>query len=149
MSTLKSQLFDICITHVNKRITSYKDEIETIKDSIDSSDKSTDEDDASGNGKLMNDLEKNAQYLSDAYKMLDVIKQINPKTMHQNIVLGSLVKTSSSNFFIAVSIGKVEVDDDSYYIISKSSPIGQLLLNKAVGDEIVFNANRYKILEVK
>ena len=149
MSTIKSRLFDICLTHVNKRISSYKDEIETIKESIDSNDKSTDEDDDSGNGKLMNDLEKNAQYLSDAHKMLDVIKLINPNTSHQNIVLGSLVKTNSANFFIAVSIGKVEVDEESYFIISKSSPIGQLLLNKVVGDEIAFNDNRYKILEVK
>ncbi|WP_040249000.1 GreA/GreB family elongation factor [Psychroserpens mesophilus] len=149
MSTLKSKLFDICLTHVNKRISSYKDEIETIKESIDSNDKSTDEDDDSGNGKLMNDLEKNAQYLSDAHKMLDIIKLINPKTTHQNVVLGSLVKTSSANFYIAVSIGKVDVDDEPYFIISKSSPIGQLLLNKVVGDEIAFNENRYKILDIK
>lgn len=149
MSTIKSKLFDICLTHVNKRISSYKDEIETIKESIDSNDKSTDEDDDSGNGKLMNDLEKNAQYLSDAHKMLDIIKLINPKTTHQNVVLGSLVKTSSANFYIAVSIGKVDVDDEPYFIISKSSPIGQLLLNKVVGDEIAFNENRYKILDIK
>ena len=98
---------------------------------------------------MMNDLEKNAQYLSDAHKMLDSIKLINPNTSHQNVVLGSLVKTNSANFYIAVSIGKVEVDDESYFIISKSSPIGQLLLNKVAGDEIAFNDNRYKILEVK
>lgn len=148
MSTVKSKLFDICITHVNKRISSYKDEIETIKESIESNDKSSDEDDDSGHGKLLNDLEKNAQYLTDASKMLDTIKLINPKTIHQNVVLGSLVKTNTSNFFIAVSIGKVDVDNESYYIISKSSPIGQLLLNKSVGDEIAFNESRYKILEV-
>lgn len=149
MSTIKSSLFNICVTHVNKRISSYKEEIETIKESIESNDKSSDEDDDSGNGKLMNDLEKNAQYLSDAHKMLDVIKQINPNASHQNIVLGSLVKTSSANFFIAVSIGKVEVDNESYFIISKSSPIGQLLINKVAGDEIAYNDNRYKILEIK
>ncbi|WP_323788918.1 hypothetical protein [Psychroserpens sp.] len=149
MSSIKSKLFDICITHVNKRISSYKDEIETIKESVESNDKSTDEDDDSGNGKLLNDLEKNAQYLSDASKMLDVIKLINPKTIHQNIVLGSLIKTDTTNFYIATSIGKVDVDNEAYYIISKSSPIGQLLLNKTVGDSIAFNENRYKILEVK
>jgi transcription elongation GreA/GreB family factor len=81
--------------------------------------------------------------------MLDVIKLINPKTTHQNIVLGSLVKTDSSNFYMATSIGKVELDEASYYIISKLSPIGQLLFNKTVGDEIVFNENHYKILDVK
>lgn len=148
MSIIKSKLFDICLTHVNKRISSYKEEIETIKESIESNDKSSDEDDDSGQGKLMNDLEKNAQYLTDASKMLDTIKLINPKSIHHNVVLGSLIKTDSSNFFIAVSIGKVEVDNESYYIISKLSPIGQLLQNKSVGEEISFNDNRYKILEI-
>ena len=149
MSSIKTDLFDICITYVNKRISSYKDEIETIKEAIESNDKSSDEDDDSGHGKLLNDLEKNAQYLSDAYKMLDTIKLINPKTTHQNVVLGSLVKTNTTNFYIAVSIGKVELDNDSYFIISKSSPIGQLLLNKTKGDTIAFNNNHYTILEVK
>jgi transcription elongation GreA/GreB family factor len=149
MNVLKSKLHEICLAHVNKRIFGYKDEIETIKESIESIDKSSDEDDDSGHGKLLNDLEKNAQHLNDASKMLEVIKSINPKTIHQNIVLGSVVKTDSSTFYIAVSIGKVELDNEAYFIISKFSPIGELLLNKTVGDTIIFNESRYNILEVK
>ena len=149
MSVLKSKLHEVCLSYVNKRISAYKDEIETIKESIESNDKGSDEEDDSGHGKLLNDLEKNAQYLNDASKMLDVIKAISPNTTHQNIVVGSLVRTDSSTFYIAVSIGKVELDNASYYIISKLSPIGQLLLNKTVGDTITFNDSRYKILEVK
>lgn len=149
MSVLKSKLHEVCLSYVNKRISAYKDEIETIRESIESNDKSSDEEDDSGHGKLLNDLEKNAQYLNDASEMLDVIKSISPNAAHQNIVLGSLVTTDSSTFYIAVSIGKVELDDASYYIISKLSPIGQLFLNKTVGDTITFNDNRYTILDVK
>ena len=57
--SIKSELLQACFEYVNKRITSYKSEIETIKESIDSNDKG-DEDDDSGNGKLFNDLEKNS-----------------------------------------------------------------------------------------
>lgn len=101
---IKHELLDACFSYVNKRISSYKDEIETIKESIENNDKSNDEDDDSGNGKLFNDLEKNAQYLSDATKMLDTLKLINPKTVNDYVVLGSLVKTTSTSFFIAVSV---------------------------------------------
>lgn len=149
MSALKQQLLNICFTYVNKRIANYKDEIETIKESLDSNDKSSDEDDDSGNGKLLNDLEKNAQYLSDAHKMLETLKLINPNTVHQNIVLGSLVHTNNANFYIAISIGKVDVDGQDYYIISKSSPIGEQLLNKTSGDTVTFNATSYTIASVK
>jgi transcription elongation GreA/GreB family factor len=149
MSQLKSQLLDLCFAYVNKRIANYKDEIETIKESIENNDKSSDDGDDSGNGKLFNDLEKNAQYLSDASKMLDTLKLINTNTIHQNVVLGSFVQTDVSKFYIAVSIGKVEIENDSYFIISKSSPIGELLYNKSVGDTITFNNASYMITEIK
>ena len=149
MSAIKSQLLEVCFNYVNKRISNYKDEIETIKESIESNDRSTDEDDDSGNGKLFNDLEKNAQYLNDANKMLDILKLINPNTIHQHIVLGSLVTTNISKFYLAISIGKIEIGDDAYFIISKSSPIGELLMNKTVGDSITFNNTTYTIHEIK
>ncbi len=145
---IKHELLDACFSYVNKRISSYKDEIETIKESIENNDKSNDEDDDSGNGKLFNDLEKNAQYLSDATKMLDTLKLINPKTINDYVVLGSLVKTNSTSFFIAVSVGKVELANDSFFVISKSSPIGQLLMGKTKGDVISFNGTTYTITEV-
>ncbi|MDG5491605.1 hypothetical protein [Psychroserpens sp. SPM9] len=149
MSALKSQLLEVCFSYVNKRIANYKDEIETIKDAIDNNDKSDDDGDDSGNGKLFNDLEKNAQYLSDAHRMLDTLKGINPNTTHTHVVLGSLVKTNVSNFYLAVSIGKVDIANNSYFVISKSSPIGELLYNKTSGDSITFNQSTYKILDIK
>ncbi|MFT7052203.1 MAG: transcription elongation GreA/GreB family factor [Psychroserpens sp.] len=148
MSSIKSQLLEVCFTHVNKRIANYKNELETIKDSIENNDKGDEEND-SGNGKLFNDLEKNAQYLSDASKMLDTLKTINSKAIHQNAVLGSLITTDISKFYLAVSIGKIEIDNENYFIISKSSPIGELLLNKTVGESITFNNTTYNIKEIR
>lgn len=146
---VKEQLLQACYSYVNKRIASYKDEIETIKESIESNDKAKDEGDDSGNGKLFNDLELNLQYLNDAKKMLDTLHVINPKTMNTNVVLGSLVKTTSNHFFIAISMGKIELDDSDYFSISLGSPIGQLLKNKVVGDVIVFNNNTFTITDIK
>jgi len=148
MSTIKLQLLELCYAYVNKRIANYKDEIETIKESIENNDKGDGEDD-SGNGKLFNDLEKNAQYLSDATKMLDTLSMINAKTAPQYVVLGSLVQTDISNFYLAISIGKVDIDNHSYLIISRSSPIGELLLNKTAGDSFTFNNTTYTIKDVK
>ncbi|HLV40149.1 transcription elongation factor [Xanthomarina sp.] len=146
---IKEQLLQACYSYVNKRIASYKYEIETIKESIENNDKSNDEGDDSGNGKLFNDLELNSQYLSDATKMLDVLNLINFKTVNDNVVLGSLVKTTSNNFFIAISVGKIEIDGVSYLGISLNSPIGQLLKNKTVGESLSFNNNTFTISEIK
>lgn len=146
---LKEQLLQACFSYVNKRISSYKDEIQTIKESIENNDSGSDEEDDSGNGKLFIDLEKNAQHLSDATKMYDLLKLINPKTTSEHIIQGSIVKTNSSNFFIATSVGKIEIDEVPYFVISLNSPIGQLLKNKTTGDSISFNENNYSIIDVK
>lgn len=146
---IKEQLLQACYGYVNKRIASYKDEINTIKESIENNDKSNDEGDDSGNGKLFNDLELNAQYLSDATKMLDTLKLINSKTVNNHVTLGSLVKTTTNIFYISISVGKIEIDNDAYFGISLHSPIGQLLKNKEVGDVITFNNNTFNITEIK
>lgn len=145
---IKQELLQACLDYANKRITNYKNELETIKESIESNDKSGDDDDDSGNGKLFNDLEKNSQHLSDANKMLDGLKAISPNTVSDKIILGSVVKTTNNNFFISVSAGKIDINEGSFFAISHHSPIGTLLLGKEKGDTIEFNNNKFKITEV-
>ena len=145
---IKSDVLQACYDYANKRIANYKNEIETIKESIESNDKSGDDDDDSGNGKLFNDLEKNSQHLTDAHKMLDSLKAISPNMVSETIVLGSLVKTTSNNFFISISAGKIDLDEMSVFAISLGSPIGLLLKNKTKGDQVEFNGNTFTITEV-
>jgi hypothetical protein len=90
---IKQELLQVCTDYVNKRIYNYKLEMDTIKDSIENNDKGNSEDDDSGNGKLLNDLEKNAQHLNDATKLMETLKQINPKIQNESGTLGSIVYT--------------------------------------------------------
>lgn len=145
---IKQNLLQACMDYANKRISNYKSEIETIKESIESNDKGGGDDDDSGNGKLFNDLEKNSQYLSEANKMLDSLKNISIKAVSDRVILGSAVKTSNNNFFISVSAGKIDIESGSYFAISHHSPIGMLLLGKTKGDTIEFNGNKFTINEV-
>ncbi|APY07108.1 hypothetical protein BWZ20_01780 [Winogradskyella sp. J14-2] len=145
---LKQELLDICLQDVSKRILSYKNEISFIKESIESNDKISDEEGESGNAKLLEDLEKNLNYLSDAQNVKDYLNLIKPNVISQNAVLGSIVKTDSINFYIAISKGKVTVNKEDYYIISIQSPIGQLIKSKSVGHRFEFNGNNYTIKEV-
>ncbi|MEO6348758.1 MAG: transcription elongation factor [Aquaticitalea sp.] len=145
---IKQELLQACLDYANKRITNYKNELETIKESIESNDKGGDDEDDSGNGKLFNDLEKNSQHLSEANKMLDGLKAISANTVSEKVILGSIVKTTNNNFFISVSAGKVDVSEGSYFAISLHSPIGMLLLNKKKGHKVEFNGNAFTITEV-
>ena len=145
---IKRDLLDLCNQHANKRISDYKNEIELIKESIESNDKVSNEEDDSGNSKLLDDLEKNMNYLNEAQKTKERLQLIKPNLLSDTAVLGSLVKTDSISFFLAISIGKVTLEDEDYYIISIQSPIGQLLKTKKKGDQVEFNGKLYKIKEV-
>ncbi|WP_452220822.1 hypothetical protein [Lacinutrix salivirga] len=146
--TTKQQLLQICNQQVQKRITDYKNEIELINEALENNDKGSSEGDDSGNGKLLTDLEKNIGYLNDARKTEEYLKLVKTNLLNTNAALGSLVKTDSLHFFIAISIGKIEIEDESYYIISLQSPIGQLLKQKTAGEMFEFNGTKYTITEV-
>ena len=145
---IKSQLLEICNKQVNKRIADYKNEIDLIKESIESNDKVSNEEDDSGNSKLLDDLEKNMNYLNDALKTRDNLQLIRPNLVTETVILGSIVKTDSMSFFIANSVGKVDIDGNDYYVISMLSPIGQLIKSKSKGHHFEFNSKKYIITEV-
>ena len=146
---IKQQLLDLCNLHIQKRINDYKNEVSLIKDAIESNEDSSDDEDDSGNGKLLNDLEKNMQYLNDAHHTLEQLKQVRPNIVSDTAGLGSLITTDSITFFIAISMGKVDLDTQEIYIISMASPIGQLLRQKKKGESFQFNGKVYHILNVE
>lgn len=146
--TTKQKLLQICNERVDKRINDYKEEINLIKDSISSNDKGNSEDDDSGSGKLLNDLEKNMTHLNDAKKNKEYLSNIKTNIDSKDAMLGSIVKTNIMNFYISTSIGKIELEDGTFYAISVNSPIGQLLINKSVNASFEFNQNKYVITEI-
>ena len=62
--------------------------------------------------------------------------------------LGSIVRTGTSNYYISVSLGMVQVDGDSFLCVALNSPIGAVLAGKRKGDQLVFHQQEMTILEV-
>ncbi len=55
---------------------------------------------------------------------------------------GALVQLSTGKMWISVSLGKIEMNDQDYQLISRDSPLFQALKDKKVGDLIEFRGNR-------
>ena len=87
-------------------------------------------------------------YLNDAKKTKDYLSNIKTNVESTEAMLGSIVKTNIMNFYISTSIGKIDLEDATYYAISVNSPIGQLLINKPVTTSFEFNQNKYVITEI-
>ena len=56
------------------------------------------------------------------------------------------IKTTKGTYFLAVSVGKITVEGEDYFVVSTKSPIGKQLLGKKIGEVIPFN--EAEILEI-
>lgn len=65
-----------------------------------------------------------------------------------NAIAGSLIQTDKGYYFLGLSAGKIMVDSQIIYAISTASPLGKLLLHKSVGEEIILNNVKQKILSL-
>ncbi|MGB0882243.1 MAG: 3-oxoacyl-ACP synthase [Vicingaceae bacterium] len=94
------------------------------------------------------ETEKLTNQLNEALKLTELLHKINPKEKHQLIGLGSLVLTNNGNFFISASLGKTELNNETYFAISSISPIGKLLISKKEKDSFSFNGKNYTIKKI-
>ncbi|TYC14086.1 hypothetical protein ES677_05955 [Bizionia gelidisalsuginis] len=145
--TTKKLLLQACKDNVEKRITDYRNEMALLAEAIENNDKESEDGDG-GNGKLLNDLEKNAGYLNEALKTRDFLAQINPNSTHTTAALGSIVKTESIVFYLSTSVGQIEIENEIYYAISLQSPIGMLLKGKSKTDSFTFNDKKYTVVDI-
>ncbi|TYB76717.1 hypothetical protein ES676_05065 [Bizionia saleffrena] len=145
--TTKKLLLQACKDNVEKRITDYRNEMALLAEAIENNDKESEDGDG-GNGKLLNDIEKNAGYLNEALKTRDFLAQINPNSTHTTAALGSIVKTETIVFYLSTSVGQIEIENEIYYAISLQSPIGMLLKGKSKTDSFTFNDKKYTVVDI-
>ncbi|MCF8714200.1 GreA/GreB family elongation factor [Joostella atrarenae] len=146
---LKEQLYRKCLTTLNERIERYRAEINIIKESVENEDRTKgDEDEGSSGSGYGSNFTKTLEYLEEANSLKAKLKQVDIFQSNDTVKQGSLVECSNGNFFLSIPLGKITLDDTIYFAISKEAPVGQLLLDKKVGDTITFNTNSFQILKI-
>lgn len=149
MST-KQQLYKACQTFIANRLMTVKNTISDIEQSLQSETKSSAGDKhETGRAMLQLEREKTGQQLAEVQKLQDVLSKIDIKKQYSKIVLGSVVETSGLNYFIAISAGEITLNNQKYFAISPSTPIGKLLMAKENGDEIQFRNSTFVITNIE
>jgi len=90
------------------------------------------------------ETEKLSGQLAEANKLKMVLGKVVLKTSTA-IQLGSLVRTQTASYFIAISMGKAVIEDNTYFVVSPASPIGKLFLGKKKGETVTFNGRKFTI----
>lgn len=73
---------------------------------------------------------------------------ILPMSSHNSVKQGCIVTANSISYFISAGLGKINVENQMFYAISPGSPIGQLLMDKKIGETLIFNGKTMTISEV-
>ena len=149
MQTVKQALYQKCEAYVQKRIDTANSAMQDAQSSANSETKST-AGDKHDTARAMMQLaaEQNAKHLAEANKLKQVLHLINPEQKSIKGELGSLVIASNGNFYISVSVGKIELNGTIYFAISPTSPMGTVLKNLNAGDKTNFNHLSIEIKEV-
>ena len=146
---LKEKLHKQCQDALNQRLEAIKSTISDIQNSLQSETKSTAGDKhETGRAMLQLEREKAGNQLAEIQKQIEILHKINPEMSYSKVALGSLVKTTVSNYFIGVSVGEITIENETFYAISLSTPIGQLLVSKGVGDDIQFRMQKFTITDI-
>ena len=67
---------------------------------------------------------------------------------YKSVNYGSLVITNTNYYLISIGLGSFISNNQIIYLISLSSPIGKILLDKKKGDSFFFNNNTEKIIDI-
>lgn len=146
---LKEELYNFCSLFIEQRLLTVNKNILDIQNSLQSETKSSAGDKhETGRAMLQLEREKAGHQLAEIEKQFELLNKINPEIAKTTIALGSIVFTSKSNYFIAISAGEIKIDNQQFYAISPATPIGQLLISKSKGDSFQFRNQNISILEV-
>lgn len=89
-----------------------------------------------------------AQQLDKEMVELKTLEKIEVQKPTGVAGFGSLVMTTSQNYFISIGIGKMECEGLEFYAISPLVPLSQAVNGKKAGDTVDFRGNRFIIREV-
>lgn len=140
MNEFKAAVYQTAITQLKQKEALLAEERKNIIESILEEEKNSAGDKYETSRETMtqdlNSLEKQIKQgkmdLEELYR-LQAIKD-TPPTVQE----GALLQLGADWFLLAVSIGQVKVDDKQVFLLSKNSPLGELLVGKKKNEAIQF-----------
>ncbi len=77
-----------------------------------------------------------------------ILKRIEDHKPSGNIILGSIVRTDTANYFISIPAGEILAGNEKFYAVGIQAPIARQLIGKGKGDDFNLNGKTFKITEV-
>jgi transcription elongation GreA/GreB family factor len=148
-SQVKERLLAHLIELYSTKIDSAKGGIEALRVDRDTASKSTAGDKHEvGRAMMQIEMDNQQAQLAGLQANLTQLQRIAIDRDKTEVGFGSLVYTDGGIYFMAIGLGRASLDDQTYFVISSASPIGELLMNKKVQDEVTFNGRTLIITSI-
>lgn len=149
VENIKQVLYNKCVQFTKNRLDTINKTIEELQESLTSETKSSAGDKhETGRAMVHLEREKAGEQLAEIQKVNHLLAKIRTEKTSNVIGLGSVVFTTNANYYIAISAGELEFNDQKFYAIAANTPIAQLVLGKKTGDQIKFRNQEFTITNV-
>jgi len=145
----KIDIKSFCISSLADKIGELKTVMEDVQNASNQETKSTagDKHDTS-RAQAQIEVERLGNQLKNLENMQRDLQRISTDS-NQQTQLGSYVKTSCGDFYLAVALGRMQLGTCSFFAISIQSPVGMVLRGKKLGDTFQLpNGTTCKVEEV-
>ncbi|MCB0632500.1 MAG: hypothetical protein R2824_01145 [Saprospiraceae bacterium] len=147
--SLKVELHKHCHQYIGDKMAIIESALASITESRDNETKSSVGDKyETGRAMMQLEEEKYRAQLANALQSRNTLDRIDPTRLRTVAEAGSLVETDRGWYYLAIAIGKVQLSEQTFFVISTDAPIGRLLLQKKVGDQVAFQGKQLLILNI-
>lgn len=146
---IKAKLMAVCYEYTDQRITTARIAMEQAQAAANEEGKSSAGDKyETGRAMMQIERDKAAEQLAESLKLRQALDALDIVMPSNSVRPGSLVMSTDQFIFIAIGIGKINVEGKEYLIVGPSSPLGKTLLNKSVNDTFHFISGEQRIVKI-
>lgn len=146
---LKQKLHAACEASLGKRLDDIKLALAEAQEAANQETKSSAGDKhETGRAMMQLETEKLSRQLQEILNEQQALKMIRHEQTYQVVDKGSLVTTNLLRLYIAISAGRLVVDENEYYAISINTPLGMALKGKKSEDTVIFQNKKHEILQI-
>ena len=149
MTINKAQLHEHCLALLTERIRELEEAVANVQESRNNETKSSAGDKYETSRAMMQQEEdKLLARLDNTRQMQLQLQQLNPTQQQESAEMGALITTNQRTYYLGVSLGKVILESDTIFCISREAPLAGLLWQKKAGDSIEINGRKEQILAI-
>lgn len=146
MQELKQQLYILCGEYLANKEKGIKKLMNDAQDAANEDTKSSAGDKyETGREVMQQEVELNRTRLNELNKFKLALDMIKADQKNDTAIPGALVQTSNGSYYIAISVGQLKQNGNTYYSISIESPIGAKMKGLKAGEQFMLNGRNFVI----